>query len=163
MESMKVGRSWVPPASTYCWGKTLKSQIVDSTTRMPNTGRSSGKVMAQNDRHGPAPSTRAALSSSVGKLFKPASTDTAMNGNECQTTTKVRIEKNDKGELNHPYPVQSERPNNAVDQADGSALNSHVTRPLVSSKIHFQVIVPVRAGVAHARSTQPPTNAAIRL
>src|SRR6201991_3700765 len=94
MLSMNVGRSWVPPASTYCCVKTLKSQIVESTTRIPNTGRSSGNVIDQNDRHGPAPSTRAASSNSDGRLFNPASTDTAMNGNECHTTTSVRIEKN---------------------------------------------------------------------
>ena len=99
---MNVGRSWVPPASTNCWVKTLKSQIVESTTRMPKTGRSIGKVTDQKTRHGPAPSTRAASCSSLGTLFRPASTLTAMNGNECQTTTRVRIEKNSSGSLNQP-------------------------------------------------------------
>src|SRR5688572_27087626 len=125
---------------------------------MPKTGRSSGNVTDQKARQGPAPSTRAASCSSLGTLLRPASTLTEMNGNECHTMTSVRIEKNSSGSLNQPYPVQSARPNTEFDRPSGSALNSQVTRPLVSSKIHFQTIAPVSAGVAQANITQLPTN-----
>ena len=55
------------------------------------------------------------------------------------------------------------RPKSAVESPSGSLLNSQVTRPLVSSKIHFQTMVPVSAGVAQASITQLATKVAIRL
>src|SRR5215472_240455 len=65
----------------------LKSQITDRSRSTRKIDFSSGEVIFQNTRHWLAPSTLAASSSSAGIVFSPASTETAMNGNACQTTS----------------------------------------------------------------------------
>src|ERR1700722_318612 len=67
----------------------LKSQMTDSSSRTRKIGLSSGKVIFQNTRHRLAPSTQAASCSSAGTVFRPASTATAMNGNDVHTTSRV--------------------------------------------------------------------------
>ena len=49
----------------------------------------SGKVTRQNIRHRLAPSMQAASYRSAGMVLSPASTVTAMNGNEVQSTSSV--------------------------------------------------------------------------
>src|SRR5689334_5839508 len=88
-DRLNASRLEVPPASTNSWVKTLKSQITESTVSTAKTGFSSGKVIFQKIRHAEAPSTLAASYSSLEMLFNPASTETAMNGNEAQTTAMI--------------------------------------------------------------------------
>ena len=77
------------PVRMYAWVNMPKSQIIDSSASTRKTGRSSGNVIFQNVRHGPAPSTRAASCSSAGSVRSPASTVTAMNGKPGQTSITV--------------------------------------------------------------------------
>ena len=59
---------------------------MENTTRTATIGRSSGSVTSRKRFHGPAPSTAAACRVSLGIVCSPASSDSAMNGNDCQTT-----------------------------------------------------------------------------
>src|ERR1700738_1300237 len=63
--------------------------MIDSSTRIRKIGLSIGEVIFLKLCHGPAPSTLADSYSSAGMDFSPASTVTAMNGNDCQTTSSV--------------------------------------------------------------------------
>src|ERR1700722_12426849 len=82
---------WLPgnPDRMYVWVKMLKSQITDSRSKTRKIGFSRGKGSGRTTRQRPAPSTRAASNSSAGTVFRPASTATAMNGNDVHTTSRV--------------------------------------------------------------------------
>ena len=68
----------------------MKSQIVEKITSTATIGRSSGSVTSRKRWIAFAPSTAAACSVSFGIVCSPASSDSATNGNDCQTTvTKI--------------------------------------------------------------------------
>src|SRR5579875_2298958 len=142
----------------YVWVNTPKSQKIESSSRTRKIGRISGYVTRQNDRHGPAPSTRAASTSSAGMVFSPASTVTAMNGKLIQTTSAVSTVYAGRA----PLVVQLNPAQWAPPPSQpGSLLSVQSTIPPSGLNSQKNTTEALTTGVAQASSAAVLTNVAI--
>lgn len=136
---------WKLLARMNSWVKTRRSQMICRTSSSANSGRSIGKVTLQKLRQPLAPSTFAASYSSCGMLFSPASTETATNGNACQTITMISTENSGTGSRNQ---LKSRQP----EPTSQSGIRSRVTftRPRPGMNSQRNTSEALIAGVAQA-------------
>src|SRR4051794_6266418 len=85
--SVRVRSSGPPWVSRSTWAKAWNDEIDPTTKAKNNVGVSSGSVTLRNTPHHPAPSTRAASTSSSGIDWSPALITMNESPSDCQIVT----------------------------------------------------------------------------